>query len=551
MAFLKKYHFFLFILLWTLLNFFQAANTVLLNDEAYYWAYSNFLEWGYFDHPPMIAALIKAGFFLFHNELGVRFFILVLNTLTIVIIYSLLPRRNDILFYIIVCSISLLQLGGFIAVPDLPLIFFVALFFFVYKNFVASPSWANTTLLGIVMALMLYSKYHGVLVILFTLISNPALLKNTRAYIAVLIAVLLFVPHLYWEYQHGFPSVQYQLFERNESAYRIKYPFEYVAGQILLAGPFVGWILLWGAFKYQPANLFERALKFCIAGIYVFFLLSTVKGNVEANWTVPVMIPLVILSHQYFYGKKTWQRILLYSVPLTLILVFFLRFYLISENKFIKSLNTNEFEQNKAWAQKIKTLSHELPTVFINSYQKASKYWFYGGIKSFSLNTPEYRRNNYNFWPIEKTMQGKPVYVISTGNPAYFTDSIKTTAGMLRGRRIDSFYSYSGVQLALKGRLTLDQDRNLIARISAKNIDAAELNGLSGKIQLNILQNDDFIRSYQLVPLKIDTTAKIITGISSEQVYLPPGKYSVKLAISTVLPGYSSLNSTHFRLVLQ
>jgi hypothetical protein len=237
-------------------------------------------------------------------------------------------------------------------------------------------------------------------------------------------------------------------------------------------------------------------------------------------------------------------------VPLTLLLVFFLRFYLITENKFIENLNTNEFEQNKAWSQKIKTLSRGLPTVFINSYQKASKYWFYAGIKSFSLNTPEYRRNNYNFWPIEKSMQGKPVYVVSTENPAYFTDSIQTTAGMLRGRRIDSFYSYSGVQLTLKGKLTLDQQKNLIARVNAKNVDATELNGLSGKIQLNISQDDDFIRSYQLVPLKIDTTEKIITGISSEQVYLPPGKYYVKLAISTVLPGYSTLNSTHFKLVL-
>ena len=90
MTFIKKYHFLLFLTAWTLFNFFQAANTVLLNDESYYWAYSNFLDWGYFDHPPMIAALIKAGFFLFHNELGVRFFILILNTLTIVIIYNLL-----------------------------------------------------------------------------------------------------------------------------------------------------------------------------------------------------------------------------------------------------------------------------------------------------------------------------------------------------------------------------------------------------------------------------------------------------------------------------
>src|SRR5437764_5037125 len=118
MLFIRKHHLFLFLSIWTLVNFFQAANTVLLNDEAYYWVYSNFLDWGYFDHPPMIAVLIKAGYFLFKNELGVRFFMVILNTLTLLIIYKLLPRKNDVLFYAIACSIALIQLGGFIAAPD-------------------------------------------------------------------------------------------------------------------------------------------------------------------------------------------------------------------------------------------------------------------------------------------------------------------------------------------------------------------------------------------------------------------------------------------------
>ena len=551
MTFIKKYHLVLFLTAWTLLNLFQAANTVLLNDEAYYWAYSNFLAWGYFDHPPMIAALIKAGFFLFHNELGVRFFILILNALTIVIIYNLLPRRNDILFYAIVCSIAVLQIGGFIAVPDIPLIFFVSLFFLVYKNFLASFSWRNTILLGIVMALMLYSKYHGVLVILFTIISNPSLLKNTKAYVAVLIGALLFVPHLYWEYQHGFPSIQYQLFERNESTYRLKKVIEYVEGQVLFAGPLMGWLLLWGAFVYRSENLFERALKFSMIGIYVFFLFSNLKGKVEANWTVPLLIPLIVLSHQYFYDKKIWQRILIFTVPISLALVFFLRFYLISDNKFIKTLNTNEFEQNKKWSQQIKSFSGGLPVVFIDSYQKASKYWFYSGVESFSLNTPKYRRNNYNFWPIEKSMQGKTVHVMAPDNPLYLTESVETTAGVLRARKVDSFYSYSRVQLNLESNLVLDQQKNLVVRVGVRNAEVGELSTLSDKLELNIFQKDKFIRSYQLVPSNIDKISKIITGAASEQVFLPTGEYIVKLSISSRLPGYSSLSSTNFSMVIK
>jgi len=29
------------------------------NDEAYYWLYSQYLQWNYFDHPPMVAVWIR------------------------------------------------------------------------------------------------------------------------------------------------------------------------------------------------------------------------------------------------------------------------------------------------------------------------------------------------------------------------------------------------------------------------------------------------------------------------------------------------------------
>ena len=43
-------------------------------DEAYYWLWSKHLALGYYDHPPMIAWLIRAGTSLFGDTpLGVRF----------------------------------------------------------------------------------------------------------------------------------------------------------------------------------------------------------------------------------------------------------------------------------------------------------------------------------------------------------------------------------------------------------------------------------------------------------------------------------------------
>jgi len=65
--------FILILLAWGSLNIFQTIMTEIENDEAYYWMYSHYLDWRYFDHPPMIALFIKAGCFFFSGELGVRF----------------------------------------------------------------------------------------------------------------------------------------------------------------------------------------------------------------------------------------------------------------------------------------------------------------------------------------------------------------------------------------------------------------------------------------------------------------------------------------------
>ena len=58
-----------------IINCIQGATTELLADEAYYWAYSNFMDWGYFDHPPMVAVWIYISKLFFSTgEISVRFF---------------------------------------------------------------------------------------------------------------------------------------------------------------------------------------------------------------------------------------------------------------------------------------------------------------------------------------------------------------------------------------------------------------------------------------------------------------------------------------------
>lgn len=446
MSFLQKNHRVVFFFGWFLINLIQAAFTGLMDDEAYYWVYSQYPAWGYFDHPPMIAWLIKLGGSIFNGTLGVRFLIVLLNTLTLFLIERLTEKKDDRLFYIIAFSIMLAQIGGIIAVPDLPLLFFASLYFLLYKRFVDKTNIANAVLLGVGIALMLYSKYHGILLVFFTLLSNIRLFTRYQTYIVVAVAVLLFLPHILWQFDHDLPSVQYHLIERNASEYNVGFTIEYVLGQIALAGPIVGWLVIYAAYKKKPVSLSERALKYSVVGIYLFFLISTLKGRVEANWTVPAFVGLIVLSHQWLMENEKCRRLLIKLLPITILLVVLVRIFLVSDIERVTAISKDEFHGNEEWVNEVRSKAGNAPVVFLDSYQSPSKYMFYSGSISMALNTPRYRRNNYNFWPIEDSLFGKKV-LVSGRKDSVLKSSFEHVHLKESGYAlIEDYYSFSKIQ---------------------------------------------------------------------------------------------------------
>lgn len=446
--FLQKNHRLLFYSCWIVLGLIQSRYTELLDDEAYYWVYGRYLDWGYYDHPPMIGLLVKMGYAIFPNELGVRLFPLLLNVLSLMIIEKLLEKKNPLLFYTIALSIAVLQLSGFVAVPDIPLIFFTALFFLCYKKFAGDYSWLPTFLLGVSVALLLYSKYHAVLIVFFVLLSNIKLFTKYQTYIAGIIALLLFGPHLWWQYQHDWISFRYHLFDSNVNAYKPSFTFNYIIGQLLLPGPIAGFILLPAAFLYKPKSVSEKALKFTMIGIYTFFLLSSFRGKVEGNWTSPALVPLMVLSHQYIHEKIKWQTLLYKLLPVTLFLVLVARIAMIVDIVPLKAIK-ERYHAWKQWPDTMRERTHNLPIVFSNSYQRASKYWFYSGQPTYSFNNYQVRGNNYNFWPIDDIMLGKPVYDLDKYDMWKFPDSLKTPIGWVGYKYDTAFISFARIKAAI------------------------------------------------------------------------------------------------------
>lgn len=553
---LQRNHRLLFYSGWALLSIIQAANTELFDDEAYYWVYSRFIDWGYFDHPPMIAALVKAGYAIFQNELGVRLFVLILNTATIFFVHQLTYKKDDRLFYAIAGSIAVAQIGGMIAVPDTPLLFFVVLFYWLYQRFLQYNNITSAILLGICMACMLYSKYHGVLVIGLVLLSNLKLFANKYTYVSLLVCLVLFAPHIYWQYQHNFPSVQFHLFERNAADYKFKFTTEYLLGQIVFAGPVIGWLLLWAAFRYKPVSAVERAMKYTMIGTYLAFLISTYKGRVEANWTVPALIPLMVLSHRYFIRHYQFQKWVYRSIPITLLLVVAVRLYIMAWFPPVSWIKRNEFHGNREWANEIHKKAGNLPVVIVNSYQMASKYWFYSGMQAFSLNSPYYRRNNYNLWPVEDSLIGKTVYVDVPHNSKDYEWLFKPNGWPFPKEGVyQGFYSFSRV-LFTSIKCTVWQKGSVQINTNASIPENYRLffqqpAYSATPIWLVLYENGD-VKTI----INTGSTVRQLTGTGLElRVNIPADvaakAYSARLCIGTILPGFPTINSTEFELCLK
>ncbi len=412
-----------FLFVWLLLNLFQAAFTELDPDEAYYWMYAQALDWGYFDHPPMIALMIRAGYACFQNELGVRLIAVLLQTGTFFFIWLLAgqpaKRRDAWVLIALLAALPLFQIYGFIAAPDAPLLFFGAVFLWLYRRFLQQPSWLNTILLGACMAALLYSKYHGILLIGFVTLSNlRALLRTPAFYVASLLGCLLFMPHLYWQYAQEFPSFRYHLSGRDDP-YELKHTFTYLLNQPVMFNPLLFLLILKAVWHSNFKSEERRAWLFLIVGFWAFFFWATFKGHAEPQWTGLLAIPLVLLTYEYALDREAFRRWILRLSAITV--VGFLIGRLLLATAWIPL--PTEF-QNRKWIDPLHKEAGGLPVVFQNSYRNPSKYAFYTGERAYTFTDVLYRKSQYDLWDWETALHNRSAFI--AGNDDWECSDCKT-----------------------------------------------------------------------------------------------------------------------------
>jgi hypothetical protein len=319
----------------------------------------------------------------------------------------------------LVVTLPVFNIYGFIATPDAPLILFSAIFLFVYKRFLKEESWQNTLFLGLSFAVLMYSKYHGGLLIILIILSNPGLLKSFRFYAAAFLALLLFFPHLFWQYSNDFPSVKYHLVER-VSAFNPRHIPDYLASQFFFHNPFLIVVLIWIMIKVRSRSLFDRALYYLFVGFLVFFFISSFRYRVEPQWTALVSIPLIIILFNNV-DYRPWIRRYIKWVAIIMFPLFLLARLACMVDFLPVSFFKNEFHKKKQWSRDISTLAGDRPVVFTNSYQRAAVYTFYTGKFAHTLDNLSYRKTQYDLWDFEEKVHGKEVLYV----PHFFTEYYK------------------------------------------------------------------------------------------------------------------------------
>ncbi|MFW6246314.1 MAG: ArnT family glycosyltransferase, partial [Tangfeifania sp.] len=489
MKYLQKQHYYI-LGAWFIINLLQSVFTGLHSDESYYWMYSENLAWGYFDHPPMVALLIHIGHLLLPGEIGVRLILVLMSTATLALIFNEIRETKDLFFAtIFVLSFPLIHthIAGFLAIPDVPLLFFTLLFLIFYRKFLEQPGIKLSVIMALVIAAMIYSKYHAFLVVGFTVLSNLKLLRNKYFWITVLLTMVLLVPHMWWQVSNEFPTFKYHLVERTKP-FRLKYVFPNIMNQLLMAGPLTFVLIFWKLLKVDVKNKFTRALVFNILGFYILFFLLSFKNRIEAHWAAAI-IPMLMLATYPLIKQHPKIKLWFRRLALPVIVLFFLyRIYLALDVIPNVGYTKITFYNREAHAMEIKEMANGRKVGFFNNYAAVSNYIFYTGDSAVHLSTPNYRFNQYDLWNEEKYAEGETLFAIQSKhlNPPHLQ---KMKTGQMKGYIIiEKFQSLTGLALEVVSVETADNKIKFDIQLTNTNQHPVSTDHISEPV-LGIMQN--------------------------------------------------------------
>jgi len=270
----------------------NAGAVGLMPVEAYYWCWAQHLDWGYLDHPPMVAWLAAAGTAVFgDNAFGVRAPAIACWAAAAFFAHRFARDLygRGLLAAALVAALPYFVGAGFLLTPDAPLLAcWAAALHFLGRIFVAHRprAWWG---LGAAVGLGRLSKYSMAFLlpaILVLMIADRRWWRRPEPYAAGALAVLIFSPVLLWNAAHGWASLAFQ------STRRMAEAFEFSAHVQLLAS--VAWLTPLGVRALlthrEEAPARRRLLRAAVWVPFAIVLGFSLLNRSKANWTGPLWL---------------------------------------------------------------------------------------------------------------------------------------------------------------------------------------------------------------------------------------------------------------------
>lgn len=267
------------------------SNTLLINDEAYYAIYARHLAWGYVDHGPIVAYLIKLFTLIWENSFTVRLGATTLmSVLTIILYYfgkKYFNTETGIVLSLSLTANMLFHTNSIVITPDVPMTFFTILaMMFYYLAYCVNKKYIyiGGGMLGLAVLSKISALFPAIGIALYPILIKEKRhwLKNIHYYGSFTLAFLIFLPFIIWNFQNDFAFV------RNQGSH------------IYRGGGFGHFINLWLGLAVISGPLF-----FSFSVIKPFANLKRWKSSSDSIqfFTIVTIVPL-----SYFLGHSLFSK---------------------------------------------------------------------------------------------------------------------------------------------------------------------------------------------------------------------------------------------------
>ncbi len=271
-------------------------------DELYYIACSDHLAWGYVDQPPLCALILAVTRWLFGDSLYAIRFVPALAGAGVVVLAGSMARllggkKFAQLLAAAAAALSPVILGNAARYYSLNAfdLFFWALLAWIVIWIIVQERPDGWLWFGVAAGVGLLNKYSvGFLVaglgagLLLT--SQRRQLLDRRFWLAAAIALLLFLPHILWQVNNNFPSLEFMRRAAGEKNVASP-PLEFLIGQFMQSGFMQStlWLLGLVFFAFHPSGRKVRLF----AWAYVLVFAVMILTHAKVYYLTPIYAPLM------------------------------------------------------------------------------------------------------------------------------------------------------------------------------------------------------------------------------------------------------------------